>query len=234
MSEDGLGTVETASDGPRPLTGGGVPAPEFEVARVDHVERAATPTLRFHASVRDPSGRPIHTIALSVLITVEPAKRAYSDAERERLVELFGQPERWASTTGSFRWGQADVLVPRFRGETRFEIPIACTYDHEVAAAKYLAGLEDGSAPLRLHFNGSILYEAGDGRLQLAAIPWDCSVRFEMPISAWRRMIDAHYPFRRWIGLDPRTVERLARRRAERGLPTFDATVEELLDERGD
>ena len=30
---------------------------------------------------------------------IDPARRAYDDATRERLVELFGAPERWASTT---------------------------------------------------------------------------------------------------------------------------------------
>lgn len=207
------------------------PEPRFEILGAGHVERAAAPTLRFRVGVSEPSGRPIYTIALSALLTVEPAKRRYSEAERERLRELFGAPERWAATTESFRWAQADTLVPRFAGSTEFHLELPCTYDHEVAAAKYLAGLEGGEAPLRFHFNGSIFYEVGEGRLQLAAIPWDCSVRFAMPVAAWRAMIDEHYPFRRWIALDPRTVERLAARRAERGLPTFDAVVDELLSE---
>ncbi len=33
-------------------------------------------------------------------------------------------------------------------------VPIACNYDLEVAAAKYLHSLPDGEAPLALHFNG--------------------------------------------------------------------------------
>jgi hypothetical protein len=209
------------------------PEPDFEILRAGHVEHAAAPTLRFRVAVRDPSGRPIYTIALSAILTVEPAKRRYSEAERGRLRELFGAPERWGATTESFRWAQTDALVPRFAGKTEFDLDIPCTYDHEVASAKYLSGLEGGEAPLRFHFNGSIFYETGDGRLQLAAIPWDCSVRFAMPVAAWRAMIDEHFPYRRWIALDPGTVERLAARRAERGLPTFDAVIDELLGEEG-
>jgi hypothetical protein len=207
------------------------PEPRFEVLGTTHLARAAVPTLRLRIAVREPSGRPVYTIALSTLVTVEPAKRRYSDAERERLRELFGPPERWASTTGSFRWTQADVLVPRFTGEGEFDLDLPCSYDHEVAAAKYFAGLEAGEAPMRLHFNGSIFYEASDGRMQLAAIPWDCSVRFAMPVEVWRGMIAEHFPFRRWIALDPHTVERLAACRGDRGLPSFDAVVDELLDE---
>jgi hypothetical protein len=208
------------------------PEPRFEVLSTTHVARAAVPTLRLRIAMREASGRPVYTVALSALVTVEPAKRRYSDAERESLRELFGPPERWASTTGSFRWTQADVLVPRFTGETEFNLDLPCSYDHEVAAAKYFAGLEAGEAPLRVHFNGSIFHEASDGRMQLAAIPWDCSVRFAMPVDVWRGMIAEHFPFRRWIALDPRTVERLAARREDRGLPSFDAVVDDLLDEK--
>ena len=209
----------------------GRPEPEFEIVGAGHVERAAAPTLRFRVAVREPSAQPVYTIALSAIVTVEPAKRRYDEAERERLQELFGAPERWAATTESFRWAQVDALVPRFAESTEFDLDVPCTYDHEVAAAKYLSGLGDGEAPLRFHFNGSIFYEAGDGRLQLAAIPWDCSVRFAMPVSVWQAMVAEHFPFRRWIAVDPATVERLAAVRAERGLPSFDAVIEELLGE---
>jgi Family of unknown function (DUF6084) len=207
------------------------PVPEFEVNGVEPVERAMAPTLRFRIRVMDPSQRPVYTIAASVLITVEPSKRSYDEAARERLVELFGAPERWATTTTSFRWAQADVLVPSFRGETTFDLPIACTYDHEIAAGKYFGGLDDGEAPLRFHFNGTIIYEGEEGTMQLLPIPWDCSVRYSMPLAAWKRMISLHYSQRGWIPLDAKTVERLARLKADRGAPTFDALVAELLDD---
>jgi hypothetical protein len=231
-------SADARATGAAPAIGDGAAAPapdrtdpEFEVLAVDHVGRAAAPTLRFRVAVRDPSKRPVYTIALSVLITIEPAKRSYAPDERGRLAELFGEPKRWASTTESFRWAQVDVLVPRFTAETTFEVRVPCTYDHEVAAGKYLGGLAGGEAPLRFDFNGTVLYEAEDGRLQLHLIPWDRSVRYRMPVEAWRRMIDEHYPLRRWIALDADTVERLAQRRAARGLPTFDALIDELLDE---
>jgi hypothetical protein len=170
-------------------------------------------------------------MALSVLITVEPAKRSYDTETRTRLVELFGEPERWATTTTSFRWAQADVLVGDFTGSTGFSVPVPCTYDHEVAAAKYFHGLRDGEAPLRFHFNGTVFYEIPDGRIQLLRIPWDRSVRFSMPVAAWHAMIAAHYPYKGWVAMNVETIERLARLKAQRGLPTMDETVERLLDE---
>jgi hypothetical protein len=206
------------------------PDPEFEVLSVAPVSGAASPTLSFALRCSDASGRSVNTIALTSLITIEPAKRSYAEVERDRLVELFGEPSRWAATTDSFRWAQTYVLVPAFTGEATFQVPVACSYDLELAAGKYFAGLEDGEAPLRFHFNGSVFYEGDDGRMQVIPLPWDRSVRFGMPVSAWREMIAAHYPFRSWIPLDRSTVERLARLKADQGLPTFDAMVTELLD----
>ena len=40
--------------------------------------------------------------------------------------------------------------------------------------------------------------------------PLGLPARFAMPVEAWQRMIEAHYPFRRWIPLDAHTFERLA------------------------
>jgi len=206
------------------------PKPEFGVLDVQPVERAAAPTLNFRVKISDRSGRPVYTVALTALITIEPSLRRYDDTERANLVELFGEPERWVSTTQNFRWAQMDGLVPAFTGSTEFDLELPCTYDLEVSSAKYFDGLQGGEVPVRLHFNGNLFYQAGGGKLQLLTIPWDCSVRYSMPVEVWRRMIDWHYPFRGWAPLDRETVQRLATRRTELGLPTFDAAVRELLD----
>jgi hypothetical protein len=207
----------------------GAPDPEFEVISARAVERVAAPTLAFTVRAADDSGRRVFTIALTAVISIEPSKRRYDEATRERLFELFGEPTRWASTTTSFRWAQADALVPAFEGSTEFELVVPCTYDLELAASKYFDGLADGEAPLRFHFNGTVFYEADDGRMQIVQIPWDRSPRFRMPVEAWRAAIDAVYPHRAWVPLDKGTLDRLHRRKAERGLPTFDAVLGELL-----
>ena len=106
---------------------------------------------------------------------------------RERLVELFGEPERWATTTTNFRWTQADVVVPALHGRDEFELPVACTYDLEVAASKYFHGLADGDAPLRFHFNGTVFYEADDGRDAAACRSRGTARRaIAMPVEAWK------------------------------------------------
>jgi len=206
------------------------PDPEFEITAVRALERAATPTLSFTARARDASGIQIYTIALTVMVTIEPGNRSYDPAARERLVELFGEPERWANTTGAFRWAQVDKLVPSFAGEVEFEIELPCTYDHEIAATKYLAGAADGVAPLRMHLNGTLFYRGEDGQLQLMLLPWDRSIRFELPIATWRGMIADHYPESAWVRLSEGTLRRLTERKAQDGSPTFDACVADMLD----
>ena len=209
------------------------PDPDFEVVSARPIERAAAPTLGFTVRVTDRSGRRVFTIALSAVITIEPSKRAYDAATRDRLLELFGEPERWASTTANFRWAQADALVGAFAGETEFELVVPATYDLEVAASKYFDGLADGAAPLRFHFNGTVFYEADDGRMQIVQLPWDRSPRFEMPVEVWRRAIAAAYPFRRWIPAHAETIASLERLKRERGAPTFDALLDELVAAAG-
>ena len=118
--------------------------------------RAAAPILTIDLQVSEPDGREVYLVALTIQLMIEPARRRYDDATRERLVELFGAPERWAVTTRSLVWSKLDVLVPAFTGTTTVTVPIACHYDLELAAAKYLHSLPDGEAPLALHFNGMI------------------------------------------------------------------------------
>ena len=214
-----------------------VPSPptalEIAVLGAEPIEYAAAPGVRFHLHVTEPSGRDVYTIALSAQIQIDPAKRTYSDAERERLVELFGAPERWGATTHALPWARVDMLVPSFSGSAAFTVDVACTYDLEVASGKFFGGLRDGDVPLTFHFNGSVLYRGEDDRLQVVLVPWSCSARWRMPVAVWRRTIAAHYPAGGWIRLREDTLEALARRKAELGAHAFDDAVRALLGEEG-
>jgi hypothetical protein len=205
------------------------PALEFTVLGAEPIEHAATPGVRFHLHAGEPEGREVYAIALSTQIHVDPARRPYADGERERLVELFGPRERWGATTHSFQWARIDSLVPSFTGAVAFTLEVPCTYDLEVASAKFFDSLEGGDVPLSFHFNGTVLYCGAEDRLQVVLVPWSCSLRWRMPVDVWRRTIAAHYPGGGWIRLQHETLEALGRRKAERGLHTFDDTVRELL-----
>ncbi|HLI60048.1 MAG TPA: DUF6084 family protein [Solirubrobacteraceae bacterium] len=213
----------------RPAAPAAIPAPEFAVLGATHLRFAAAPTMVFEVTATEPGGREIQSMSLSVQVMIDPARRGYDAATRERLIELFGPPAGWAPSTQALSWARVAAAVPGFAGETEFALELPCTYDLEVAAAKYFYALADGIAPLSFHFSGTVFYAAEDGRLQMAPVPWSSSARFEMPVSAWREMIAEHYSGGGWIRLDACTLQALNARRAARGL-TFANLIGELLD----
>jgi hypothetical protein len=220
---------EGASNGATPATA--VPEPEFTVIGVRPVRYAAAPTLMLDLEVSEPTGRPVYMIALTIQLMIEPARRSYDEKTRAGLVELFGTPERWSVTTRSLVWAQLDVLVPAFTGSTTVAVPVPCSYDLELAAAKYLYSLADGEAPLALHFNGTIYYPADDGGLQMVLVPWDKSIDFRMPVSVWRETVEHYYPNTGWAAVRSETLAELQRVKLDRGLATFDACIDALLRE---
>ena len=52
------------------------------------------------------------------------------------------------------------MTITGFDGTTEVDLPITCTYDFEVAAAKYLHGLDDGEIPILLLFSGTVVRRA--------------------------------------------------------------------------
>ena len=221
--------IDTGSTGP---AGGEAPRDvDFEVLGARPVKYAAAPMLTLDLQVTESAGAPVYMIALTIQLMIEPARRSYDDATRARLVELFGAPERWAVTTRSLVWAKLDVLVPAFTGTTTVTVPIACHYDLELAAAKYLHSLPDGEAPLALHFNGMIYYPGDDGGLQMALIPWSKSIDFRMPVAVWQETIAHYYPGTAWVAVRADTFEALQREKLARGLATLDACVSELLSD---
>ena len=206
-----------------------IPDPFFEVVGAEPVAHAASPTLRFTLRVSEPAERSLHAIALSAQINIDPARRTYDAETRERLVELFGPPERWASTTRSFLWTQVGALVPEFSGSADFTLTVPCTYDLEISAAKYFYSLPDGEIPLTFHFSGTILYSDA-GKVQIAMVPWSCSAKYKLAVADWKAMMALYYPGGGWVRLETATLDRLQERKAESGLPSFNACVAELLE----
>jgi hypothetical protein len=210
-----------------------LPEPEFTVTSAAHLAFAATPTMIFSAAVTEPTGHAIQSIALSVQVMIDPARRGYDPETRERLAELFGPPASWTPSTQGLSWARVAAVIPSFNESAIFAIEVPCTYDLEVAAAKYFYALEDGFAPLSFHFYGSIFYRTAEGVLQMVPVSWSASAQFSMPVRAWQEMIAEHYPGGGWIRVHQRTLAILNERRATQGLPTFDACIEELLENSG-
>jgi len=188
---------------------------------------AAVPTVVLRLAV-EAEGRPVDALMLRTQVQIEPRRRHYSDGEERRLYDLFGEPDRWGDTLTSLFWAQLSTAMPGFRGQTELDLPLACTYDFEVASAKYFHGLEDGAVPLLLLFSGTI-FRGGAGGLSVEQVPWDREARFELPVATWRSAMHAHFGDTAWIRVRRDTFDALHDFRGRAALPTWEATIERLL-----
>src|SRR5664280_184913 len=128
----------------------------FEVLDVRAQEYAAAPHLLFRLRVTEGSGDRVHAIALRCQLRIEPQRRPYDSAEQEGLTDLFGTADRYSATLKPFLWTHATAMVQGFDGASEFDLPVACTYDFEVSATKYIHALRGGNIPLVLLFSGTV------------------------------------------------------------------------------
>jgi hypothetical protein len=211
---------------------GAVPALRFAVQGAEPLRPAAVPTIRFALRI-DAHGASIRSIQLETQVRIAATRRRYDAAEQERLAELFGEPARWGETVRSFLWANLSLAVPPFEGETVAHLDMPCTYDFEVSAAKYLAGLRDGEVPLELLFSGTVFHTDG-GRLQITRISWESEAAYGLPVAVWRAAMDQHFPGAAWLRLERDAFDRLAAYKARHTLLSWEDTVRSLLDRAGE
>ncbi len=188
----------------------------------------ATPVLSFKLTITESTGVRVHAIALRCQIRIEPHRRSYSAAEARRLNDLFGDTSRWAETVKPVQFAMVSAMVPGFTSLTEVDLPVPCTYDLEVASARYLRGLDDGVVPLVLLFSGTVFLDHGDG-FSVELIPWSCEAAYRMPVSVWQDMVDFHFPGSAWLRCTRETLDALSEYKAAHALPTWDATLRALL-----
>ncbi|HZC92906.1 MAG TPA: DUF6084 family protein, partial [Mycobacterium sp.] len=167
-------------------------------------------------------------IALRCQVRIEPLRRGYSDDEAAGLTDLFGPRERWATTQRTFLWQHCTAMVPAFVGTSEITLPLECTYDFEVAAAKYLHALRDGALPLQFLFSGTV-FTAGQRGFSVQQVSWDCEDHYDMPVAVWQDLIRQHYPNTGWVRLSHDTVAALAAYKSARSLLSIEDAVTDLL-----
>ncbi len=112
-----------------------MPDLRLTIESAEVVQYAAAPLLAFKVRIANsPSDEIIHTIALRAQIQIEVTRRKYDANEQARLLDLFGEPDRWGQTLRNMLWTHASVVVPRFTGSVLTDIPVPCTFDFNVAA----------------------------------------------------------------------------------------------------
>lgn len=207
-----------------------MPELSLKVEQAATVPFAASPTITFQLHITNaPEDQIIHTIALNCQIQIEVTRRHYSPEEQQRMLDLFGEPDRWSQTLRNLLWTNVSVVLPGFQGSTRADLRVACTFDFNVAATKYFEGLAGGDVPLNLLFSGTVFYADAVGALQVAPISWDRETKFRLPLQVWREMMEAYYPNGAWLHVRRDVFDRLYRYKMRRGIPTWEQTLESVL-----
>ena len=206
-----------------------MPDLDFEVTGVEAARNAVTPSLGFRLRVRNRSTEPIHNIALRCQVQIESPKRRYAEHERARLVDLFGDTSRWSQTLRSLLWTNTGTTVGPFDREIAVELPVACTYDFNVAVAKYFDAIDDGDIPLLFLFSGTIFYTSDTGALQIQQIPWTRERTNRLPVRVWKDMMSLYYPNTAWLCLRKDVFDRLHEYKMQHGIPTWEQTLERIL-----
>jgi hypothetical protein len=126
-------------------------------------------------------------------------------------------------------WTHANVGVPGFTGNTIVDVPVACTFDFNVAATKYFAGLEYGEVPLTFLFSGTVFYESEEGSLQVAQISWNKEAAYRLAIPVWQDMMEIYYPNTAWLCLRRDVFDRLYKHKVRHGLTSWEQALENML-----
>ncbi len=208
-----------------------MPDPNFKIESASVVPFAAVPMLAFQLQVYNSvADEKIHTIDLRCQIQIEVTRRRYAPQEQERLLDLFGQPDRWSQTLRSLLWTHANVVVPGFAGAgTQVDLQVPCTFDFNVAATKYFEALTDGEIPLHMLFSGTVFYAPPGSPLQVAPISWEQEARYKLPVKVWREMMESYYPNSVWINLRRDIFDRLYFYKMQHGIPTWEQALEHVL-----
>ena len=210
---------------------GAVPELGFTVLGCEPLRHAAAPSLRFSLAI-DAQGAAVRSVMLDVQLRIAATQRGYSEAEQAQLGDLFGEAHRWGDTLRNLLWTQATLVVPPFDGSTVVDLIVPCTYDFDVAAAKYLAGLHDGDIPLELLFSGTVFYAGASGAIQINRISWNAEAAHRLPVRVWRETMDHYFPNAVWLRLHRDAFERLVAFRARNALTSWEAVVAALLEGR--
>jgi hypothetical protein len=193
---------------------------------------AATPTLSFALHITESTGVRVHAIALRCQLRIEPHRRRYSPGEARRLNDLFGDTSRWAETVKPIQLATVSAMVPGFTSVTETELQVPCTYDLEVASARYLQALDDGTIPLLLLFSGTV-FTAYEDSMRVELIPWSSEASYRMPVTVWQDVVNEHFPGSAWLRCSRETLDALSAFKAANALPTWDATLSLLLTAAG-
>ena len=159
------------------------PEPEFWVLDAVAIPHTAEPTLSFQMRVREASDRDVYTIALKAQIQLEASERPHSDESRERLRDVFGEPERWNDTARGVLW----TLPRRARAELQrlHEVRAPGALLHRPRAGHHPL-LRRGARRPRCRSRSTSAARSSTpsapDRMQVARVPWHATAQYRLPV----------------------------------------------------
>ena len=201
---------------------------EFVVEDILPEPYSVAPNLVAKLRIEETTGEPVHALALRAQVRIDAHRRRYTVEEERGLLDLFGPRSRWADTVKPFLWMHATAMVQGFTGSTEIDLPVPCTYDFEVVAAKYLHALGDGEISLVVLFSGTVFTRGVNG-FGVEQVPWHHEASFRLPVRVWRELMDAYFPGGGWIRLDRDTLDALVRFKSAQALTSWEAALGALL-----
>ncbi len=202
---------------------------QFAITGMRMEPHAAVPLLMAGLSVSQGlDAMPVHTMALRCQVLIEPRGRAYSRNEEARLLDLFGQVPRWASSLHPIVWQHVDRVLPGFDAEGKIELPLTCSSDLDVGPIRYFHALEDGEVPLLFQYSGTV-YRQTDHGYAIERIGWHQENRYRMPVSLWYDVMERYHPGTTWLRLSRCTMDELLAYKSKAGLTTMNEVVASLL-----
>ena len=199
----------------------------FTVERAEPQPHAAAPLLIFKLRIAETvtaeEPTTIPAIALRCQIRIEPTRRRYEPGEEEKLLDLFGEPERWGQTLRSTLWTHASVVVPPFTGDTlsispsparstsMWRRPSTSTRSKTARSRSACSSAARSFTPTKTDISRS------------ARSPGKKRRTFRLPVQVWKDMMELYYPNSAWLCLERDTFDRLYRFKSGRGLADLGA-----------
>jgi uncharacterized protein DUF6084 len=192
--------------------------------------QTASPGITFRLRVEERSGARVHSMTLRCRVQISARCRRYAEDEQSRLYELFGDFSQWERTLRTVTWSQSTLVVSAFDGRIDIDLSVPCTYDLQVAAAKYLHAIRDRRVPLTFLFSGMMFQVAGGG-LRIEPVPWDLETSYQMRASIWHAAMDQFFPGRGRLMLRRDTIDRLQAFRGQHAVVSWDEAIDLLLQD---
>jgi hypothetical protein len=191
----------------------------------------ASPALVFGVELSTHPQLSLHAVALQVQVSILPARRQYDEGAKRAMTELFGEVARYGQTQRPLLLADLSRTVPGFHGTTVIDLTVPCSYDLDVASAKYLHATRGTAVPLVFLFRGTVFTEGPQG-LVVTMLPWDREASFDLPADAWREAMDSLFPGQGWLKLRRDVLDSLLEFKGKQALSSWDAVMQALLQDK--